>query len=225
MDLLHEMAGDVAYGIQALRTTMAHDKGMVRIQKTMLQTIEAVSMTLEKRDPYTAGHQQRVVQLAVAIAREMGIPEGRIEGLRLGTLVHDIGKIYVPAEILNRPGRLTESEFGIIKSHPQVGYDILKGVEFDWPIAEMVLQHHERCDGSGYPQGLRGDEIMLEARILGVADVVEAITSHRPYRPGLGIEFALAEIEKGRGTLYDPSVADTCLALFSQQNFSWAPVP
>lgn len=224
MDLLHEMAGDVAYGIQALRTTMAHEKGMVRIQKTMLQTIEAVSMTLEKRDPYTAGHQQRVVELAVAIAREMGIPEGRIEGLRLGTLVHDIGKISVPAEILNRPGRLGEAEFSIIKSHPQVGYDILKGVEFDWPIAEMVLQHHERCDGSGYPQGLRGDEIMLEARILGVADVVEAITSHRPYRAGLGIEFALAEIERGRGTLYDTPVADTCLALFRQQSFSWAPV-
>jgi PAS domain S-box-containing protein len=222
MELLNEMAGDMAYGIQALRTNIAHEQGMVRIQQTMLQTIEAVSMTLEKRDPYTAGHQQRVVELAVAIARGMGIPEARVEGLRLGSLVHDIGKISVPAEILNRPGRLSEAEFSIIKAHSQMGYDILKGVEFDWPIAEMVLQHHERCDGSGYPRGLSGDEIALEARILGVADVVEAITSHRPYRPGLGIDFALQEIEKGRGTLYDTQVVNTCLGLFRQKGFAWS---
>lgn len=222
MALLSEMAGDVAYGINALRTAEAHQHGMERIQKTMLQTIEAVSITLEKRDPYTAGHQQRVVELAVAIAQKMGVDAGRIEGIRLGALVHDIGKIYVPAEILNRPGRLSESEFGIIKSHPDVGYDILKGIEFDWPIADMVLQHHERLDGSGYPHGLKGEAIVLEARILAVADVVEAITSHRPYRAGLGLDVALDEISKGRGTLYDEQVADTCLKLFREEGFSWS---
>lgn len=140
----------------------------------------------------------------------------------LAALVHDIGKIHIPAEILNRPGRLSETEFGIIKSHPQVGYDILKGVEFDWPIAEMVLQHHERIDGTGYPEGLKGEEILLEARIIGVADVVEAITSHRPYRPGLGVDIALHEIEDGRGSRYDVAVVDTCLHLFREEGFSWS---
>lgn len=221
MELLKEMACDVAYGIQALRTQQAHEKSMDRIQKTMLQTIGAVSITLEKRDPYTAGHQQRVSQLAVAIGQEMGLATDRIEGLRLGAMVHDIGKIYVPAEILNRPGRLSEPEFGIIKSHPQVGYDILKGVDFDWPIADMVLQHHERCDGSGYPRGLVRREIVLEARILAVADVVEAITSHRPYRPGLGLEVALNEIIAKRTSYYDSEVVDTCLRLFREKKFAW----
>jgi PAS domain S-box-containing protein/putative nucleotidyltransferase with HDIG domain len=219
LSLLQEMAGDVAYGIESQRTHVAHGKSMERIQKSMLQTIEVVSLTLEKRDPYTAGHQQRVVQLAVAIAQELGLNEHRIEGLRLAALVHDIGKINVPAEILNRPGRLSQSEFGIIKSHPQVGYDILKGVEFDWPIADIVLQHHERCDGSGYPNGLQCEAIVLEARILAVADVVEAMTSHRPYRAGLGIDMALDEIKKGCGTIYDEDVVDTCLHLFIEKGF------
>jgi PAS domain S-box-containing protein len=221
MELLKEMVSDVAYGIQALRTKQAHEKSMERIQKTMLQTIEAVSVTLEKRDPYTAGHQQRVSQLAVAIGQEMGLATDRIEGLRLGAMVHDIGKIYVPAEILNRPGRLSEPELGIIKSHPQVGYDILKGVDFDWPIADMVLQHHERCDGSGYPRGMVRREIVLEARILAVADVVEAITSHRPYRPGLGLEVALNEIIDKRTSYYDSDVVDTCVRLFREKKFAW----
>ncbi len=221
LSLLQEMAGDVSYGIQSQRTHIAHEQSMARIQKTMLQTIEAVSLTLEKRDPYTAGHQQRVVQLAVAIATEMGMTKQHVEGLRLAALVHDLGKIHVPAEILNRPGRLSESEFGIIKSHPQVGYDILKGVEFDWPIADIVLQHHERCDGSGYPQGLFKEQIIPEARILAVADVVEAITSHRPYRPGLGIDSALKEVERGRATIYDEDVVDTCLKLFREKDFTW----
>jgi PAS domain S-box-containing protein/putative nucleotidyltransferase with HDIG domain len=219
--LLQEMAGDVAYGIESQRTHIAHEMSMERIKQTMLQTIEAVSLTLEKRDPYTAGHQHRVVQLAVAIAQELGFGERRIEGLRLAALVHDIGKINVPAEILNRPGRLSASEFGIIQSHPEVGYDILKGVEFDWPIADIVLQHHERCDGSGYPNGLTCKQIVPEARILAVADVVEAITSHRPYRPGLGLEAAFEELEKGRGSLYAEDVVDTCLHLFQEKNFAW----
>lgn len=221
LSLLQEMAGDVSYGIESQRTRVAHEKSLQRVKSTMLQTIEAVSLTLEKRDPYTAGHQQRVVQLAVAIAQELGFDEQRIEGLRLAALVHDIGKINVPAEILNRPGRLSKSEFGIIKSHPQVGYDILKGVEFDWPIADIVLQHHERCDGGGYPNGLKCEQIVPEARILAVADVVEAITSHRPYRPGLGIDAALGELEQGRGRLYAEDVVDTCLQLFREKNFTW----
>ncbi len=220
LSLLQEMAGDVAYGIESQRTHVAHGESMERIQKTMLQTIEAVSLTLEKRDPYTAGHQQRVVQLAVAIAQQLELDAHRIEGLRLAALVHDIGKINVPAEILNRPGRLSESEFGIIKSHPQIGYDILKGVEFDWPIADIVLQHHERCDGSGYPSGLQCEEIVFEARILAVADVVEAITSHRPYRPGLGLDVALDEIRRGCGTIYDETIVDTCLELFTKKGFT-----
>lgn len=221
LSLLYEMASDVSYGIQAHRTQDAHEKSMRRIQESMFQTVEVVSRTLEKRDPYTAGHQQRVMQLAVAIARDMGFAEQRIKGLRLAAQVHDIGKIHVPAEILNRPGKLTASEFGIIRSHPQVGYDILKDVAFDWPIADIVLQHHERCDGSGYPQGLKHDEIIPEARIMAVADVVEAITSHRPYRPGLGIDIALGELEKGRGKIYSEDVVDTCLKLFREQGFSW----
>ncbi len=221
LSLLFEMASDVSYGIHAHRTHDAHEKSMLRLQDSMFQTIEVVSRTLEKRDPYTAGHQQRVMQLAVAIARDMGYPEQRIEGLRLAAQVHDIGKIHVPAEILNRPGRLSPSEFGIIKSHPQVGYDILKDVKFDWPIADIVLQHHERCDGSGYPKGLRCEEIIHEARILAVADVVEAITSHRPYRASLGIDVALDELEKGRGNIYHEEVVDTCLSLFREKGFSW----
>lgn len=224
LSLLQEMAGDVSYGIESQRTHVAHEKSMQRVKNTMLQTIEAVSLTLEKRDPYTAGHQQRVVQLAVAIAQELGFDEERIEGLRLAALVHDIGKINVPAEILNRPGRLSETELGIIKSHPEVGYDILKGVEFDWPIADIVLQHHERCDGSGYPNGLKCEQIAPEARILAVADVVEAITSHRPYRPSLGIDVALGELEQGRGRLYAEDVVDTCLHLFREKNFTWEEV-
>ncbi len=221
LSLLQEMAGDVSYGIESQRTYVAHEKGAKRIQTTMLQTIEAVSITLEKRDPYTAGHQHRVVQLATTIAEAMGFNKQRIQGLRLAALVHDVGKINVPAEILNRPGRLTESEYGIIKSHPEVGYDILKGVEFDWPIADIVLQHHERCDGSGYPNGLTCKQIVPEARILAVADVVEAITSHRPYRPALGLDVALEELEKGRGTLYSEEVVDVCLHLFREKNFTW----
>lgn len=221
MALLNEMAGDVAFGLQAQRIQQAHEQNIQRLQRTMLQTIEAVSLTLEKRDPYTAGHQQRVAHLAVAIAQAMGLSAERIEGLRLAALVHDIGKIYVPAEILNRPGRLSAPELGIIRSHPEVGYDILKRVDFDWPIAEMVLQHHERCDGSGYPRGLKRNKIILEARILAVADVVEAITSHRPYRPSLGLDIALREIVARRKSHFDADVVDTCLRLFTEERFSW----
>ena len=157
----------------------------------------------------------------MAIGRELGMDEDRLEGLRLGAMIHDIGKIYVPAEILNRPGRLSKAEFEIIKSHPAVGYDIIKDVRFPWPVADMVLQHHERMDGSGYPEGLHGEEIIFEARILAVADVVEAITSHRPYRPAVGLDKALGEIETNRGTYYDPTVVDACLRLIRDKGFAF----
>jgi putative nucleotidyltransferase with HDIG domain len=171
------------------------------------------------RDPYTAGHQARVTRLACAIAKETGLPDERIQGLNVAGTLHDLGKMYVPAEILSKPTRLTESEMMIIKAHPQAAYDILKGIEFPWPVAQIVLQHHERRDGSGYPQGLSGDDILLEARILAVADVVEAMASHRPYRPAHGIDKALEEISQNRDLLYDAGVVDACLKLFREKGF------
>lgn len=192
-----------------------------RLQEVLVQTIEAIALTVEKRDPYTAGHQQRVADLAVAIANELGLDEQRIHGIRLGGIIHDIGKIYIPAEILNRPGRLSSAELELIKSHPEVGHDIISTVKFPWPVREMVLQHHERMDGSGYPHGIKGSEITLEARILAVADVVEAMVSHRPYRPGLGLGPALKEIKRGRGTAYDEAVVDACLKVFNVNNYEW----
>lgn len=224
--LLSELAGDLGFGISMLRLRADRELAINEREKSaslmlasMTQTIQAIAMTLEKRDPYTAGHQQRVSILAVAIAKELGWDKDRIQGLELGTLIHDIGKVYVPAEILNRPGKLTPEEFAIIKSHPQVGYDIIKDIEFPWPVADIVHQHHERLDGSGYPQGLKGDEIIPEAKITTVADVVEAITSHRPYRAGLDLEIALNEIKDNRGKFYDPDVVDACLRLITEKNF------
>ena len=190
-----------------------------RLLKAMQDTVHAMALTVETRDPYTAGHQRRVVQIACAVAKEMSLSEHQIDGSRMAGIIHDIGKISVPAEILGKTGRLKENEFGIIKAHPHTGYDILKGIDFPWPVAQIVLQHHERMDGSGYPQGLSGEEILLEARILGVADVVEAIASHRPYRPALGIDAAMEEIEKNKGVLYDRDVAETCLRLFRDKRF------
>jgi PAS domain S-box-containing protein/putative nucleotidyltransferase with HDIG domain len=192
-----------------------------RTERSLLQTIQAIALTIEKRDPYTAGHQQRTAELATAIARRMGMDEEFIKGLRLGAMIHDIGKICVPTEILNHPRKLDEVQFMLIRSHPQVGYDIIKGIEFPWPLAQMVLQHHERLDGSGYPYGIQGDEIRLEARILAVADVVEAMASHRPYRSAMTLEDAIREITGGRGKLYDSEVVDACLQLLTNRAFDW----
>ena len=228
LNLMQELANDLAFGILSLRTReernhylQEHLKSDARFKQALVDTIRAMALTVEKRDPYTAGHQIKVAQLSVAIGRELEMDEDRLEGLRLGAMIHDIGKIYVPAEILNRPGRLSKPEFEIIKSHPAVGYDIIKDVRFPWPVADMVLQHHERMDGSGYPEGLHGDQIILEARILAVADVVEAITAHRPYRPAVGLDKALGEIETNRGTLYDPAVVDACLRLIRDKSFAF----
>ena len=194
---------------------------MERLRKAMGGTVRAMALTVESKDPYTAGHQQRVANLARAIAQEMGLPRDRVDGIRMAGAIHDVGKVSVPAEILSKPGRITEIEFGIIKTHSQVGYDILKNIDFPWPIADMVLQHHEKMNGTGYPLGLSGDAIMLEARVLVVADVVEAMVSHRPYRPALGIDSALDEISKNRGVLYDPDAVGACLRLFREKGFEF----
>jgi response regulator RpfG family c-di-GMP phosphodiesterase len=192
-----------------------------KLQKTMEGTINTIGNIVEVKDPYTAGHQQRVSQLAVHIAQELNLPQNKIEGIRIASLVHDIGKISVPADILNKPTKLTDIEFSLIKDHPQTGHDILKSIEFPWPIAQIVLQHHERLNGSGYPNKLKGDEILLEAKIICVADVVEAMSSHRPYRPALGIDAALEEISKNKGILYDTEAADACIKLFKKKEFKF----
>jgi PAS domain S-box-containing protein/putative nucleotidyltransferase with HDIG domain len=184
-------------------------------------TVRAIAYTVETRDPYTAGHQRRVTKLACTIGEEMGLSRDQIEGLRMSGELHDIGKIHVPAEILSKPGQISEAEYTIIKTHSQVGHDILKTIEFPWPVAKIVLQHHERMNGSGYPGGLKGKDILLEAKILAVADVIEAMATHRPYRPALSIEDALGEISKNRGTLYDPNVVDICLKVFKEKKFQF----
>jgi len=191
------------------------------LENTMTRTVEAMARTLERRDPYTAGHQYRVALLSRAIGEEMGLSGERVLGLYMAALVHDIGKISVPAEFLTKPGRLSKPEMEMIRCHPEDGYDILKDIPFPWPIALFVEQHQERMDGSGYPLGLSGDEITIEARILAVADVVEAMASDRPYRPALGLQIALEEISKNSGKFYDPQVASACLRLFEEKRFTF----
>ncbi len=206
---------------EQLRATEALAESHARLRISLEGTIHAIALVVEGRDPYTAGHQRRVAKLAVAIARTMGVEEEKIEGIHWGCMIHDIGKIYLPAEILSKPSPLTDLEYSLVQTHPQVGYDILKDVEFPWPVADIVHQHHERIDGSGYPRGLKGDQICLEARITVVADVTEAMSNHRPYQPGLGIDKALAEIKRGRGKQYDADVVDACLKLFKEATFSF----
>jgi putative nucleotidyltransferase with HDIG domain len=205
----------------AVEMAIYKHKSTEKLLESMAGTINALATALEMRDPYTAGHQRRVGELAEAIAREMSCSGDEIRGIHLAALIHDVGKIYVPSEILSKPVELTDNEFNIIKTHPRIGYDILKKIEFPWPIAEIVYQHHERLDGSGYPRGLKGDKIIFQARILAVADVVEAMTSRRPYRQALGIETALEEISAGRGTKYDPDSVDNCLRLFREEGFAF----
>ena len=190
---------------------------LIKLRSAMGGIIQAMSLTVERRDPYTAGHQNRVSSLARSIAQEMGMPKDQIEAVRMAGLVHDLGKISVPAAILSKTTQLSDIEFKLIEVHPQTSYDILKDIEFPWPIARIVLQHHERMDGSGYPTGLKGDEILMEAKVLMVADVVEAIASHRPYRPAHRIDVALDEIEKNKGILYDSEIVDACLRLFKEK--------
>ncbi len=192
---------------------------IVQLENTFMRTVEIVTTLSEMRDPYTAGHERRVGEIAVAIGAELGFDARRQEGLRVAGYLHDIGKITIPSEILVKPGKLSPIEFLLLQGHAQASYDILKDVEFPWPVAQVALQHHERLDGSGYPQGLKGEAILLEARIMAVADVVEAMSSHRPYRPEIGIDKALAEIKRGRGSVYDLVVADACLKLFCEKGY------
>ena len=192
-----------------------------RLKKTMDAAIDTMSRIIEAKDPYTHDHQHRVCQLAVPLAREMKLPEDKIEGIRIASLIHDIGKIGLPTEILSKPGKLTDIEFSLIKEHSQVGYNILKAIDFSYPIANTVLQHHERLDGSGYPNNLKGDKILLEAKIIGIADVVEAMSSFRPYRPAKGIDKALEEISQNKDILYDPEVVDACSKLFKEKGFKF----
>lgn len=220
--MLEELANDLAYGIITLRTRVEHERHSIILQQSLEQSIQTIAATVEARDPYTAGHQRRVSELATAIAVEMGLPKEQVNGIHLAAIIHDLGKIQVPSEILSKSGKLSNIEFMLIQTHPQAGYDILKEVEFPWPIAQMILQHHEKLDGSGYPQGLMGEQILLEARIITVSDVVEAMSSHRPYRSALGIDAALEEITRGRGRIYDPAVVDTCLRLFNEKGFRFS---
>lgn len=203
------------------RVERAMRENMLTLRRTLGETVQVLTAVSEKRDPYTAGHQHRVAELSCAIARDMGISGERLEGLRVAGALHDLGKIYIPAEILSKPSILNDIEMGLIRSHPEVGYEILSSVSFPWPVADMVRQHHERLNGSGYPQGLKEDSILFEARILAVADVVEAMSSHRPYRESLGIDQALNEIEKNSGLLYDTKVVETCVTIFRKGNFAF----
>ena len=186
-----------------------------RLKQALTGTVAAMGALVEMRDPYTAGHERRTAELVIAIAGELGLDRETVETLDLTARMHDIGQIAVPAEILTRPGRLSQNEFTLVKAHPQVAYDILSSIDFGRPIAAVILQHHERLDGSGYPNGISGDELLLEARILAVADVVEAMSSHRPYRPALGVEAALAEIAAGAGSLYDEAIVAACQRVFA----------
>jgi len=217
--LLQEMAADLAFGIAALRTAAAKMQYEQNLQLSLEQTIQVIADTIEERDAYTAGHQRRVASLCTRIAMELGLSADRLRGLHLAATIHDLGKISIPAEILAKPRRLSTMEFGLIKEHPTIGFEILKKVIFPWPIAAIIAQHHERIDGSGYPLGLTGEAILLESRILAVADVVEAMASHRPYRSALGLEAALDEITTHRGLTFDADVVDACLRVFRDQGY------
>jgi putative nucleotidyltransferase with HDIG domain len=202
--------------LQALRDL---ELNLDKLRRAMEGIVQAISVVVEKRDPYTAGHQQRVAELACAAARELSLSDDDIYGLRMASVIHDLGKITVPDGILARPGRLSDLEYQLIKNHVQAGYDILKQIEFPWPLADIILQHHERLDGSGYPHGLRNEEIMIQARILSVADVFETMASHRPYRPSLGLRRAVDELRENSGTLYDPRVVSVFLRLVEEGRF------
>ena len=217
--LMDQVASALGFGINTLRTTMAKDQYQRDLRASLEQTIQVIAGTVDQRDPYTAGHQRRVADLCTQIARKMGLDEDRVHGLHLAASIHDLGKVGIPAEILSKPGRLTAIQYSLVKEHAQMGYEIVRGVQFPWPIAEMVLQHHERMDGSGYPNGIKGDAILLESRILAVADVVEVMATRRPYRESLGIEAALKEIEEGRGKVYDADAVDACVRVFCEDGY------
>jgi PAS domain S-box-containing protein len=216
---IRDEKGRILYHQGMTEDVSERKESVERIRRALKATVQAIVVTVEARDPYTAGHQRRVSDLARAIATEMNLPTDKIDGIRTAAVIHDLGKISVPVEILTKPTKLTDLEFGIIKTHAQSGYDILKDLEFPWPIARMILEHHERMNGSGYPNRLLAEETLIESRILAVADVVESMASHRPYRASLGIDAALKEIEKNRGTLFDENVVDACLRIFRENRY------
>lgn len=217
--LLSEFANDLAYGIVTLRAREKMAETLAQLERSVDATIQALGRASELRDPYTAGHQRRVAQLARAIAQKVGLPDDEVRSIFVAALVHDIGKIHVPAEILMKPGRISKLELDMLKMHPKAGSDILELIEFPWPVAKIVLQHHERLDGSGYPNGLKGHEILYAAKVLSVADVMESMMSHRPYRPSHPVEDAVTELENGSGRLYDATLVEACVSLFSQFKF------
>ncbi len=221
IEFLMEAAGDITVALKSLRLERELESSLKGMKKALGQTTEAIAYMSEMRDPYTAGHQRRVAKLASAIAREMSLPEDQIEGIRVCGFLHDVGKIVVPAEILSKPGRINDAELSLIRTHSSVSYEILKLLEFPWPVAKAVLQHHERRDGSGYPAGLTAKELTVEAEIIAVADVVESMASRRPYREALGIDRALEEISQKKGTLYNPEVVNACLRLFREKGFEF----
>ncbi len=218
-DIMQLVAMRAAGEMERLAAEEQLRASLEQVRRAVETTIQVLVMAVETKDPYTAGHQRRATDLARTLAAEMGLSPEKIEGLRMAGVIHDIGKITLPTEILSKPTKLSDIEFSLIKEHVQLAYNILKDVESPWPLAEIVYQHHERLDGSGYPRGLKGEEITIEARILAVADVVEAMASHRPYRPALGLDAALAEIEKHRGRLYDSGAVDACLRVFREQGY------
>jgi len=220
--VLEELASDLAFGIEAIRTRAQRADYRVRFEDSLEAVVRAIATAAELRDPYTAGHQRGVAKLAVAIGDALGLDAHLVVGVGIAGSIHDIGKLAIPAEILSKPGRLSASEFALVKEHARAGYDIVVGIDFPAPVADMILQHHERLDGSGYPTGCRGDEIGIGARILAVADTVEAMHAHRPYRPGLGIDAALEAIDAGRGTLFDRAVVDACTRLFTESGFEFS---
>jgi response regulator RpfG family c-di-GMP phosphodiesterase len=222
---LEKLMGALHKSVQSKFQQRELAKAQQTVTKTLEEVVDVLSRAIEIRDPYTDGHQKRVSQLAVAIGREMALPESRLLGLRLGSMIHDVGKIRVPAEVLSKPGKLSSIEMSLVREHALAGYEIVKDVSFPWPLADFVLQHHERLDGSGYPNGLKGDEILLEAKILAVADVVEAMFSHRPYRAALGLAAAVEEIRSNRGNLYDAAVVDACLAVLEKTPDPWKITP
>ncbi len=227
IELLKELSNDLAFGIISLRTRIERDQAIAgrqryldKLRTGLEDTIRTIASTVEMKDPYTAGHQRRVADLAVAIGEELGLSEEQIRGLHFAGIIHDVGKIRIPAEILSKPGHLAPIEMDFIKIHPGAGYELLKDIEFPWPIADIVWEHHERVDGSGYPRGLKGDEILIEAKIISVADVVESMASHRPYRAGLGMQAAMDEITQHKGTYYDPAVVDACIRLINEKDYT-----
>jgi HD-GYP domain-containing protein (c-di-GMP phosphodiesterase class II) len=226
IDVFEDMAREIGHGLQALHRKELLESEKVerayaqeRLTEAFSAIVTALVAAVEARDPYTAGHEARVAEIACAIGREMGWEEDRLTALRMASMVHDIGKISIPSRILVKPGRLSDEEFELIKTHPDTGYAILKDIPFDWPIAEIMRQHHEKLDGSGYPLGLKGDEILPESRVLAVADIVEAMASDRPYRSGIPLDVVLNEIERQAGLLLDADAVRACLRLFQMRGF------